>query len=368
MKNSGKYGLIGDPIKKSLSPALFSAAYNQKFNYDLIEGKDFEASWAKFIKDYDAINITAPFKEDAFQKCDLYSGPTAVIGATNLVVKTKEGLMAHNSDFSGVILSVAEALFPGITSDFYKMYKLEAHKMIHIFVKKMLIFKYKTVRPNALVVGCGGAGKAAAVAAAELGFNVAIMNRSLDKVEKFTQRLSKYHFIPVPITDFKASFKECELIIYALPVKIDAIDDLTEDDFRLEYNPLEKSFDTFFAEKLKKEDINESTMDLYKQIAAEKTRKIVLEANYKKPSFTTNRDNFEASVKKLKESIDEGDNSFDAIQKMNKVLNSNIEAFMQAADCLYVPGTNWLLNQAIVGYGIMTGKAPSLVKMNNVFI
>lgn len=42
-----KYGLIGDPIKGSGSPALFEAAYkgvkDGEYSYDLIEGSDFEA-------------------------------------------------------------------------------------------------------------------------------------------------------------------------------------------------------------------------------------------------------------------------------------------------------------------------------------
>ena len=37
-----KFGLIGHPIAHSLSPALFDAAFNGKYSYDLIEEKDFE--------------------------------------------------------------------------------------------------------------------------------------------------------------------------------------------------------------------------------------------------------------------------------------------------------------------------------------
>ena len=61
-----KYGLIGDPVKGSLSPALFKAAYGGKYPYDLVEGGDFEVSWQRFLDGYSAINVTAPFKELAY--------------------------------------------------------------------------------------------------------------------------------------------------------------------------------------------------------------------------------------------------------------------------------------------------------------
>ena len=47
-RNMAKYGLIGDPIKGSGSPALFEAAYkgvkDGEYSYDLIEGSDFDGS------------------------------------------------------------------------------------------------------------------------------------------------------------------------------------------------------------------------------------------------------------------------------------------------------------------------------------
>ena len=67
-----KYGLIGDPIKGSGSPALFEAAYKGvkggEYSYDLIEGGDFEKSFQRFIDEYAAVNVTAPFKERAYSK------------------------------------------------------------------------------------------------------------------------------------------------------------------------------------------------------------------------------------------------------------------------------------------------------------
>ena len=63
-----KFGLIGHPIAHSLSPALFKAGYDGRYTYDLIEEESFEAAYSRFINEYDGINVTAPFKEQAFAK------------------------------------------------------------------------------------------------------------------------------------------------------------------------------------------------------------------------------------------------------------------------------------------------------------
>ena len=72
-----KYGLIGDPIATSRSPLLFEAAYKgqeqpdgSSYMYDLIEGSDFETSIKKFIDEYQAINVTSPFKELAYARVE----------------------------------------------------------------------------------------------------------------------------------------------------------------------------------------------------------------------------------------------------------------------------------------------------------
>ena len=99
-----KFGLIGHPIAHSLSPALFKAAYGDRYTYDLIEGDDFEASYGKFLEEYDAINITAPFKELAYRKADLKSIECEAIGAANILTKNADGqISADNSDVMGVI-------------------------------------------------------------------------------------------------------------------------------------------------------------------------------------------------------------------------------------------------------------------------
>ncbi len=292
------FGLIGDPISTSLSPALFTAGYNGKYQYDLIEGSDFGATWKAFEDRYKGINVTSPFKEKAFARADSYTSYCKKIGAANIIVKTADGLMADNSDFTGIILSLAEAYIPGIIRQFYEKYGDTAYIKIHQYTRQALTMLFSR-KPQALIVGCGGAGRAAAVAAAELGFDTALMNRSSEKAQKIADEMPEYNFIVDQLSDFRAAVKECDLVIYTLPMKLDDIDLLSAEDFEGE--------------------------DRYQW---PRPGKVIFEANYKTPSFDAN-----------------------VIDKLN------------AGGAQYVTGRKWLLYQALTGYSKLTGYAPDLTAM-----
>ena len=235
------FGLIGHPIEHSQSPKLFETAYHGKYGYDLIKGQYFEESYAKFLKGYKAVNVTAPFKEKAYEKADIVSGPVALTGAANILVKTPEGVSAHNSDFTGVILTVAEALFPGIIREFYGTFGSKAHVKIHQFVKAQLAERYGR-RPAALVAGLGGAGKAAALAAAECGFATTVMNRTAAKAEAFIKGLPEYGFRVADIQDFRKELRSADFVVYALPMALDVFAELGAEDFSAKPLVLEANY------------------------------------------------------------------------------------------------------------------------------
>lgn len=142
--NSPRFGLIGHPISHSLSPRLFSSAYAGRWQYDLIETPVFEEAFARFVKDYQAINITAPFKADAAASADIKSPEVEAIGAANILVKRPEGITAFNSDYLGVKKMLSE--LKGCSS--------------------------------CAVIGYGGAGKAAAEAARSEGLETRVYRHS----------------------------------------------------------------------------------------------------------------------------------------------------------------------------------------------
>ena len=231
-----KFGLIGYPIAHSLSPALFKAGYNGRYPYELIHTDDFEQAYEIFLSDYDGINVTAPFKELAFRKADILSEECSLVGATNLLVKTPEGIKAFNSDYLGVRLWLSE-VWEGVkrTSN-------------------------TPLKATVLITGLGGAGKAAAAAAHNLGFDLILMNRDISKAEAMAARLDSNtdhsNRIEVrPLSEFADSFKEADIIIYNIPTAIPQLDEISAHEngrakHILEANYKDPSFNKELIDKL----------------------------------------------------------------------------------------------------------------------
>jgi shikimate dehydrogenase len=197
-----KFGLIGTPIRHSLSPALFTAGYKGEYTYDLIEEESFTASFSRFISDYKAINVTAPYKEEAFEAADIHSEECKIIKAANILIKTDEGIKAHNSDAEGVMACLRE-----------------------------IPFKKGGLINTVFIVGCGGAAKAAAYAACKMGFDVIITNRTHDKALDMAKEFTEQHgfnLLAVDFSRFAFWFKKSRIIIYTLPSPIPAIEELGE--------------------------------------------------------------------------------------------------------------------------------------------
>ncbi len=209
-----RFGLIGHPISHSLSPALFKAGYDGKYQYELIETADFEEAYSRFLSGYDGINVTAPFKELAYAKADILSDECRLIKATNLLVKTPEGIKAYNSDYLGVRMWLQEV----------------AARFSHADSAVLPIGSIRT-----LIVGLGGAGKAAAVAAASLGMDTILMNRSMDKAEAVAESIGHMPDAPytevMPLEDFRKCFREADIIIYNIPAAVPALQELASEDF-----------------------------------------------------------------------------------------------------------------------------------------
>ena len=204
-----RFGLIGHPVAGSFSPKLFEAAYGGRYPYDLLEGAEFGASWQRFLDEYDGINITAPFKQDAFRAVDALSDDARLCGAVNLAVKTPAGIVGYNTDVAGVVLAVREAcaqaglafpspqpVIPGLTGNLLK---------------------------EALVVGCGGAGRAAAVAALRLGCRVTLANRTPSRAAALADELG-CDWIP---TEGIATLSP-DLVIYTVPGPMDGFPEFPE--------------------------------------------------------------------------------------------------------------------------------------------
>lgn len=207
-----KFGLIGTGISQSGSPALFKAAFGGKYSYDLLDGKNFPELLERFKAEYTAVNVTSPFKVQAFEAAQEFSEAAQLCGAANMLIKLPDGkILADNSDFEGVTLSI-----------------MSACAVADIDVDDEEVFDDYISERTVLIAGCGGAGMAAAAAAVTMGYGKTILiNRDREKAEAVKKHLADFYSdvaddeIEVrPISEFTASFKEADDIIYTIPTAV----------------------------------------------------------------------------------------------------------------------------------------------------
>lgn len=253
-----KFGLIGHPIARSLSPALFRASYDGRYPYELIQGEDFEDSYRRFLEEYDGVNVTAPFKELAYAKADIVSDECRLAKAANLMVKTPEGIKAYNSDLLGVRLWLEERFLDFARNDNGKTRNDNGDAQS----EKRDDRSEKQVTdnvPRALIAGCGGAGRAAAAAAASLGLKAVLMNRNPERARKLAEELRDMGYVAEaqPMEEFSTWFRKSDIIIYNIPTAIPQLITLTDScltpggtKYVLEANYKDPSFDEDMLKKL----------------------------------------------------------------------------------------------------------------------
>ena len=151
------YGLLGNPVGHSLSPPMHEAAYDAlgiDARYVTFEPDPADLATAidgASALDISGLNVTIPFKEDALDLVEP-DDLAARIGAVNTIDFAGERPTGHNTDAAGVRRAFA------------------AHDV-------------SLDGADAVVVGAGGAGRAAAFALADAGATVTRCNRTAERAE-----------------------------------------------------------------------------------------------------------------------------------------------------------------------------------------
>lgn len=161
------YGLIGNPVEHSLSPPMHEAAYEARSldaRYVTLEADPERIEAA--IEGADALgvaglNVTVPFKRDVLSSVD--PTPTAAaVGAVNTI--TFDGA---DGDDGGS----GDELPEGHNTDVEGVVRAFRHHDVEIPGR------------SAVVVGAGGAGRAATYALADAGADVFVANRTVERAE-----------------------------------------------------------------------------------------------------------------------------------------------------------------------------------------
>ena len=95
-----EYGCIGEHLSHSFSREIHNALADYKYELLEIERENLEAFFQK--RDFKAINVTIPYKQDIIPFLDEISPEAQSINAVNTVVNRNGRLYGYNTDFYGL--------------------------------------------------------------------------------------------------------------------------------------------------------------------------------------------------------------------------------------------------------------------------
>jgi shikimate dehydrogenase len=153
-------GVIGDPVRHSLSPVLHNAAFAALdldwvyVAFEVAAGQGADAVAAMVTLGIDGLSVTMPHKADVAAAVDECTAGAARLDAVNCVARRGDHTIGHNTDGAGFIdaLRLDEGFDPN--------------------------------GRRAVVLGAGGAARAVVLALAEAGASqVGVVNRSRDRGE-----------------------------------------------------------------------------------------------------------------------------------------------------------------------------------------
>lgn len=205
----GLFGIVGRPVHHSLSPRLHNGAYSAlgvPGIYLAFHAESFGDFWLDLVESGSldglgiplwGLSVTSPYKEVALAVAGASTPRAQHIGAANTLVKRGRLWEAESTDPQGVVLALRHA---GVEID---------HR-------------------RAAVLGCGGAGKAAAVGLQMAGAEVTLVNRSAERGHKAQMEL-RLPFLP--LADFDPG--DFEIVAQATSLGSDDGDELPFDPTRL---------------------------------------------------------------------------------------------------------------------------------------
>lgn len=189
------FAVTGNPILHSKSPNMFNAQFEHagmdaEYLYFAAETAQ-EAIFLFKELGVKGMNVTSPFKEKIGALLDVVHDEAKILGSVNTIVEKDGKLHGYNTDFYGVTQSFFDA---GIS--------LKGKKC--------------------LVIGAGGAGKAAAYGLHSQGAEVIIVNRTFQKARQAANIIGcKYS----ELEELPRLLRKCEIVISALQQNVNPIEE-----------------------------------------------------------------------------------------------------------------------------------------------
>jgi len=162
-KETKLYGIIGNPVSHSISPAIHNAAFKEKgLNNVYVPLKI--ANICTFMKecrkiDFQGFSITIPHKESVLPFLDDVDHTARKIGAINTIANQNGKLIGYNTDCMAAVMGLECSL-------------KESNDTLN--------------NKKVSIIGAGGAARAIAFGLKEKGCNITIYNRTLERAEKLS--------------------------------------------------------------------------------------------------------------------------------------------------------------------------------------
>lgn len=196
--------LLGDPISRSLSPAMQNAAFEAlhsdcRYLVRQVGRDDLAAAIADLRGDAQTLgaNVTIPHKESVVALLDELDPLARRIGAVNTISRHSEKLKGWNTDVDGFRRALAEAASSPITGEDRGG-------------------GYRRVA----IIGAGGAARAVAAALQTVAAQVWVIARNLDQARRLCHDLNIERGGPVGIDEMQATVERAELVVNATPVDL----------------------------------------------------------------------------------------------------------------------------------------------------
>lgn len=191
------FGVIGDPIGHTLSPALHEFWYKQdKLPHHYQAFHVLPAALPQAVAGMKALgisglNVTIPHKTAIMPLLDDIDEDARLLGAVNTVVNDGGRLIGYNTDGLGFLKSL-QARFP----------------------------RFRKGEPRVLVIGAGGAAKAVALTVAKyLASGLDIANRTEEKASRLSAACGRYcRSEAIPFAAVQNAVGDYDLVIQATSI------------------------------------------------------------------------------------------------------------------------------------------------------
>ena len=192
-----KYGVIGNPIKHSKSPDIFSYIFktlniNAKYYAEeILDNNAFNDFIIKNKSIYSGLNITAPFKKQAYKIVDEIHSSACDLNAVNCIKIENKKLIGYNTDVYGF--------------------------------EMMLKNKQLNIENNTfLVLGNGASAQmVCSVLCDNYSNEINVWGRNIDKVKIFIEKINQIKLSSNLIRGYRKQENKSYIIINCLPINID---------------------------------------------------------------------------------------------------------------------------------------------------